>query len=170
MYSKKADIIYLIVSLAGFLIFAISFLLMPVGSKEITQEFNTVNLIAGLMFWVGLLAGTISQILLSVGCKRWLRSENIDLSLVNQPKIGLISFFRNKTAIIFDIIMILSLIGFAATAVVTDATGYACYIFIALFSFSFCAHCIFNGRSYYFIENSESIKRKNEKSKTDVNG
>jgi len=168
MYTKKNETIYLIVSIIGFLIFSISFLLMPVETTGAEQGPNAVTVVAGIMFWIGLLVGVIAQICLSASRKNWFNKNKVRLPLSNQPKLGLITFFRNKTAIGFDVLLIISLVGLIVSIALTNATGYGCYIFLALTTFSFCSHCIFNGKNYYFIENKGSIKKAIEKSKADT--
>lgn len=168
MYTKKNETIYLIVSVIGFLIFSISFLLMIVKTKGAEQGPNVVTLVAGVMFWIGLLVGAIAQICLSVSRKNWFNKNRVCLPLSNQPKLGVITFFRNRTAIVFDVLLIIALVGLIVSVILTNATGYACYIFLALTAFSFCSHCIFNGKNYYFIENKGSIKKAIEKSKADA--
>lgn len=168
MYTKKNETIYLIVSIIGYFIFSISFLLMPIEAKGVEQGPNVVTVVAGIMFWIGLLVGIIAQICLSASRKNWFNKNRVRLPLSNQPKLGLITFFRNKIAIIFDVLLIVALVGLIVSVMLTDATGYACYIFIALTTFSFCSHCIFNGKNYYFIENKGSIKKAIEKSKADA--
>ena len=168
MYTKKNETIYLIVSIIGYFIFSISFLLMPIEAKGVEQGPNVVTVVAGIMFWIGLLVGIIAQICLSASRKNWFNKNRVRLPLSNQPKLGLITFFRNKIAIISDVLLIVALVGLIVSVMLTDATGYACYIFITLTTFSFCSHCIFNGKNYYFIENKGSIKKAIEKSKADT--
>lgn len=162
---KKKETAYLIASIIGFLLFSVSFLLMPVETDDAMQGPNAITIAAGLMFWLGLLVGIITQISLSSRRKKWFARNRVRLPLA---KLGLISFFKNKIAIAFDALLVLSLIGLIVSVVITKATGYVCYIFIALTSFSFCAHCIFNGKNYYFIENKENIKKTVEKAKTNA--
>ena len=168
MYTIKNETIYLIVSIIGFFVFSISFLLMPVETKGAEQGPNVVTLVTGSMFWLGLLVGAVAQICLSASRKKWFNKNCVHLPLSNQPKLGLITFFRNRTAIVFDVLLIIALVGLIVSVILTNATGYACYIFLALTTFSFCSHCIFNGKNYYFIENKGSIKKAIEKSKTDA--
>ena len=85
--------------------------------------------------------------------------KKLTVCLKNNYLLGLISFFQNKKAKVFDVLAGVTLAGVAISIILTDARGYVCYVFIALFTFSFCAHCIYNGKNYYFIKNKESIKK-----------
>lgn len=165
---KKKEMIYLIASIIGFLLFSVSFLLMPVETDDTMQGPNAITIAAGLMFWLGLLVGIIAQISLSYSRKKWFARNRVRLPLTNQPKLGLFSFFKNTTAIVFDVLLVMSLIGLIISVILTSGTGYACYVFIASTSFGFCAHCVFNGKNYYFIENKENIKKAIEKARANA--
>lgn len=168
MYSKKNHMAYLIVSIAAFLVFSISFLLMPVEADPMVQGPNAYTIVAGLMFWIGLLVGIVMQVILSTLRRNWFSRNKVKLPLTNQPKLGLISFFRNRTALVFDVMLVVSIIGLVIAMVATNAVGYSCYVFMALTSFSFCAHCIFNGKIYYFIENKDNMRKAIEKTKSNA--
>ena len=168
MRREKSYTGYLICSVICFLIFSISFLLMPIKSNEASQELSVVTLVAGLMFWIGLVIGIITQIILSSIRKRWITKNKIKGRVENQPRLGLISFFRNKAATFFDALLILSLLGLIISIATIDANDYMCYVFIALLSFSFCTHCIFNGKNYFFIKNKDNIQKNIKKSKSNA--
>lgn len=168
MYSKKNHMAYLIVSIVAFLVFSISFLLMPVEAEPMEQGTNVYTIVAGLMFWIGLVVGILMQVILSVLRRNWFSRNRVRLPLTNQPKLGLISFFKNKTAVVFDVMLIISIVGLVIAMLVTDAVGYSCYVFMTLTCFSFCSHCIFNGKIYYFIENKDNMRKALEKAKSNA--
>ena len=168
MYSKKNYMAYLIVSIAAFLVFSISFLLMPVEVDPMEQGTSVYTIVAGLMFWLGLIIGILMQVILSILRRNWFSRNRVRLPLTNQPKLGLITFFKNRVALVFDVMFIVSVIGLVISLIATDAVGYSCYVFMALTSFSFCAHCIFNGKIYYFIENKDNMRKAIDKSKSNA--
>lgn len=168
MYNKRNHMAYLIVSVVAFLVFSISFLLVPVEADTTEQGTNVYTIVAGLMFWIGLVVGIVMQVILSILRRKWFLRNKVKLPLTNQPKLGLISFFKNKTAMVFDVMLVVSIIGLVLAMVATDAVGYSCYVFMALTSFSFCAHCIFNGKIYYFIENKDNMRKAIEKAKSNA--
>lgn len=159
MCKKSKCNVYLIASVISFFVFSVSFLLMPIETRKVINDVNLVSIVAGVMFWLGLVIGSVMQILFckSIGKVAFEKKTN--------P--GLISFFKNKLAMVFDVLLILSGLGLVFSIILTSATGYACYIFVTLTAFCFCAHCIFNGKNYCFIANIDNIKTENRNVKAD---
>lgn len=140
----KKGFIPLMISIFGFLIMSSSFLLIPIDIEVISLR------ISGFMFWSGLIVGIGFQVYLSI-YRRNMMTNRIRRKINRQVKIGIISLCRNTVAIIFDSIMAISVIGLIITMILTNGMGTICYVFIFLTIFSFCMHCIFNGRIYYYI-------------------
>lgn len=146
---KKKDKILLFISVLAFFLFSISFLLMPTDNSVLT-------VISGTIFWAMLIIGIVSQIIVSISIRNW-KTEKRGKLKRHLKRIGLISFFSNPIATTFDILMIVGVIGFVISMLITQATGYACYIFIAITVLSFSFHCIFNGKNFYYIKNEENL-------------
>ncbi len=160
MNSRK-DYIILWISIISFLLMAMSFILMPF---EFTSEkLKLLNLISGIMFWLFLVVGIITQIMLTQQRKRWLIRHHLKRHRIKK-RMGLVSFFQNMPGCIADIVSVVSLIALIVTAILTDVSGFMCYIFLALFVFSFSMHCILNGKNYYFITNKQKIEEMQRKS------
>lgn len=157
MYKKSIYFIYLLISIIAYFIFSVSFLLMYIDTDKTVQELNAINIVAGTMFWLGLIIGIFMQVLLSSSIKKFCSKNSARILTLNKRKPGLISFFQNRIASFFDITMIISLAGLIISIVLTDASGFSCYIFTALFVFCLCTHSIFNGNNYYFIKNKDKI-------------
>ena len=135
-------------SVAGFAILSLSFLLMPL---------DTMTILSGALFWAGLLAGAGIQIALSARRKALFRKYNVNCKTMQKPRNGLLSFASNKIALVADIVCAVSIIATVLSFVLTNGTGYMCYVSLAMLVFSFSAHCIFNGRIYFYIQNREKI-------------
>ncbi len=151
---KKQDVVLLLISIGSFFLMSCSFLLMPIDLA--TKELQEFNLLIGIMFWVFLLLGIITQIMLGHIRKKWFIRNHIR-RLQFRKKVGIISFVQNLPACIADGFFLISLIGLVISVIITNGTGYACYIFMALLVFSFCMHCILNGNIYYFLTNRDVI-------------
>ena len=82
--------------------------------------------------------------------KRGQRKTAAEAMKPQQP--GMIRFFSNKEAKIADIILAAGLLGTAIAIAVTNGVGYSCYVFIGISVFSFCMHCILNGRMYLYVK------------------
>lgn len=158
--SKKKEIILLYVSIGCFFLMSVSFLLMPIDFA--TRGSQIFNLLIGIMFWTFLVAGLVIQFILNKIRKNWFIRNRIRSSQF-RSKVGLISFVRNLPACIADGILAVSLIGLIISVIATNGIGYVCYIFMALLVFSFCMHCILNGKIYYFITNQDNILNASQK-------
>lgn len=155
---KKKDFVFLIISIVSFLILSISFLIMPIETNVGSGSVGAATIAAGTMFWAGLITGIVMQVLLSVSRKKWLAANNkIRRGIKGEPSLGMFSFFKNKIAMAFDISAFVGLAGLIISMIATNAAGYICYVFIALFIFSLCSHCIFNGKNYFYIMNKEKM-------------
>ncbi len=151
MTAQKKRII-LLISVICFLLMACDFLIMPIGNN-IEKNMSLFKVLTGTLFWLPLISGCVLQIILYSFYKK--KSNN--RKLTDCKFFGAISFFKNKLAAIFDLIFVISLVLFIIMLIFTDATGYFCYVLISLFSFSFCMHCILNGKMYNssFYKNSK---------------
>lgn len=150
MGRKKVDIIWLCVSIASFLLMSITFMFMPLDSSGVYQA-DWYSIAVGACFWIFLILGIVTQFILSKRRRDWYRIQRVKSR--NYKRIGLFAFFQNKFAIVADVAVVISLVGFTATMFITNSVGYTCYVFLSLLVFTFCMHCILNGKIYYHITN-----------------
>ena len=157
MKRKKTDELLLILSVFCFLLLGLTFILMPIDSDATEAETSVITLVTGVLFWFSLVMGLVTQVILSVR-----RKKNLSVNRKDGLKIGFISFFKNIYATIADIGMVCSLIGLVITMIVTQSTGFLCYVFAGIFVFLFCMHCILNGKVFYYIShsNKSSFKKR----------
>ncbi len=164
MGKKKVDIIWLCVSIASFLLMSITFMFMPLDSSGEART-NLYTVVVGACFWIFLVLGIVTQFILSKRRRDWYRIQRVRSR--NYNRIGLLAVFKNKLAIVADIAFVISLLGFAVTMFMTNSTGYTCYVFLSLLVFSFCMHCILNGKIYYHITNHyDSLSLHDKRSST----
>lgn len=162
MSRKQVDTIWLGLSIFFFLMFSVSFLLMPLGSETPTENISAYTMVAGLMFWISIIMGIVTQCVLAHRRRSWYVIHRIRKVSATQ-KVGLISFFKNSYAIVADVVTILSLIGLVIAMIATQGTGYICYVLVSLFVFSFSMHCILNGKVFYHIINQNKMLQAIEK-------
>lgn len=155
MKSKRTDYAWLIASIVSFLLLSISFLLMPIECNNVLGGVS-IPMLAGVLFWSSIVCGIVTQVVLAHRIKSWLASNKIKCGR-SVRKYGLISFFKNPFAIAADIAMIVGLVGLVVSIVLTHGIGYVCYVFLALFVFSFSMHCILNGKTFYTMKNKSKI-------------
>lgn len=124
--------------LAQIISFAISSLMIclsPICSYDEGKAKMIMSVIVSTVFWIGLIAGIVLDVLLG--------KDNKEL----KGKMGLISFFKNKIAMIFDILFVISLI--LSLVVVISKTALAIgSVAIAVCIFSFEMHCVLNGKCF----------------------
>ncbi len=170
---KDKNKIYFWLSILSFFILSTSFLLMPI-------QVVVINRIMGVVFWVSLLCGILTQILLSRSISRERKNnkkalengQNSSKAELEEEKnrvfgnIGIFSFLRNPIAMLADLLLAVSFFGFLLVMLFTDRSGYICFIFIALLIFSFSMHCIWNGKCcFYLFHLSNPLKNKKNKEK-----
>lgn len=156
MNRKRTDTSMLVTSVGAFCLMSASFLLMPV---------EKLSVLAGGCFWAGLLAGMTLQVLLEVRRRNFFKEHRANWRKMQRPRNGLLTFGANPLAKVADVLLIISFIGLVASLWLTRGTGYLCYIMISVTVFSFCMHCVLNGRNYFHIKNREIIRRVLEKKK-----
>ena len=152
MERKKNDVIWLIVSVGSFALMSTSFLLMPLDKT--VEQYDAMDIIPGVMFWLFLILGITGQILLTIRRKRDIRTNRKKKIQEIKSRIGLISVFANIPAIVADVGFAISLVAFVIATKVTNGMGYICYILLAVCVFTFCSHCIFNGKIYQYVTKS----------------
>lgn len=162
--NKKIDIILLATSLVSFLLVAVSLTVMSFGSSATSKGISDLGMVCGICFWLFLITGGVLQVLLSRRIRNWKEKYQRAIPGMNEyPKIGLVSVFRNLPGAIGDLLFIVSVIAFAVSYFLTDGIGVICYISLSIIFFSFCSHCIFNGKNYYYIVNRQAIENKYKK-------
>lgn len=144
---KKARIL-LSGSVVSFFLMSASFLLMPIDLMA--------NAVVGIMFWIFFLLGIVFQIILASQKESWIQNEQKRKRRLHKKRVGIFSFMQNFLACIADVICVLCIIGLIVSVYLTNGIGYVCYIFMAMLSFSFCMHCILNGKIYYYITNQKN--------------
>ncbi len=144
METKKNRML-LWLTLGGFCVMGVSFLLMMPHPK---LSGPTASLLAGILFWLSLVTGVTCQSILSCRRRAWERKNH---KKSGWKKVGLFCFWQNRAAAVADTLMAASLVALIISLAVTNASGYACYVFLGLFVTAFASHCIFNGKNYRYV-------------------
>lgn len=142
MSSVKKEIVILTISIISYFLLAASFLFMPLENEQL-------QIMAGVMFWVFLILGIVSQVLLAI----WFRqacSKNKEWRIQKQ-RIGIFTIGKNKFSVVADIVLLISAVTFVVLMIFTRGTGYISYIVLTILVFSFSMHCVLNGKVYYYI-------------------
>lgn len=153
---KQANTL-LLLSTISFFIMSVDFMFMPIGSNDITHDYRWLDIITGLLFWIGLIVGTVLFVIYISKCKKLYNENHGNKNVYQEKHIGLITFFSNKEAMIADVALLVSVVLFAILMIFTDRTSYICYISISILVFSFIMHCILNSKSFYVHQGLKKI-------------
>lgn len=156
MKQNKVDRLLLGISIGGFAVLAISFMLMPV---------EALGFMPGILFWGGLLTGVVLQIVLETRRNSLFAKYNVKRETMQKARNGLLSFRSNSLAAVADIFLIVSAVATILAFILTKGTGYLCYVCLSVLIFSFCMHCILNGRIYIFVKNQNKVRQVLEQKK-----
>ena len=135
---------------------SISFMLMPI---------ETLRMVPGLLFWGGLIVGVAFQIILEARRRAFFARYNVKREKMQKPRNGFLTFGSNQIAMIADNFLVVSLVATILTFVYTKGYGSICYVCITVLLFSFCMHCIFNGRNYFHVNNQNKVRQVLEQKK-----
>lgn len=149
MNRKRTDCVLLAISAVGFFLMSVSFILMPL---------ETIGIFSGVIFWGGLVLGVTLQIVLEARRRAFFAKYNMKCNKMQKPRNGLLTFGSNQLAKIADIAMIVSIGATILAFICTKGLGFLCYVFIAATVFTFCLHCIFNGRIYFHAKNQMKVQ------------
>lgn len=156
MSRKQTDILLLKLSIFGFGVMSLSFLLMPV------EQFG---FFAGGLFWIGLLLGASMQVVLEMRRRNFFANYRVPMRKMQRPRNGLLTFGANRPAKIADCVLGISAAFLTLSIVLTRGTSFWCYILIGSTIFSFSMHCVLNGRNFFHIINQSKIQQVLEKKK-----
>lgn len=138
-----------LVSILSFLLSSISFMFLYFADYQKNNFTKILGYILPSIFWLGLIIAIVIQILLY----RKLKVK------VDRNQIGIISFFKNRYAIVFDILTILLTI-VTIILLIKNVNNFITFLIISLLIISFEMHCVFNGKYFNYILTEE--EKKNE--------
>ena len=146
-------------SIFGFFLMSLSILLVP---------FEKWKVLPGLMFWGGMFLGIFAQVTLELRRRAFFSSYGVRREKMQKKRIGLLTFASNPIASVADNAMVASIVATVTVLVLKKGTGYLCYILLAATLFTFCLHCIFNGRIYFHVQNQNKIRQVLEQKKVNL--
>ena len=133
-----------ILSAISFLVSSATILLMPYGSFEPDGNILLAYILAGL-FWLFLILGFVFLLVLNNRRKKDILNARID-------GIGLFRFFRNKPAIVFDLLLFAGIVTLIVSLLVLRTLPSEITLagtFTTVFSLEM--HSLFNGKNYAWL-------------------
>ena len=158
MRTNRADLLFLLISILAFLTMSVGFLLMKVVS---------LVYLPGIFVWSGLLIGVVFQVVLVVRRRRFYHQSGVKAEKRKRAGLGVFTFASNRLAMVADILLLISVGAVVIAYICTKGIGWSCYIAISVAVFTFCLHCILNGRVFYYVVHFPKIrhqlKQRNQK-------
>ncbi len=159
MKRTNADRVFVFLSLCGFSVAAVSFLLMSVIKNPVLH---------GSLFWGGLLVGIVFQVILEARRRALFASYHVERRTMQKPRCGLFTFASNKGAVLADVLFFAGIATTVLAFIYTKGTGYVCYIGISVTLLSFCMHCVLNGRNFFHANNQDRVRQVLEQKKANT--
>lgn len=127
-----------------------SILLMPIAVQMGEQDRKMTALI-GIIFWISAIVGYV-LIAMANAERKWfiIRKGDGDVKMNCHP--GIVTFFTNVPATVFDVTMVLSFLMFIIINFTDWRYEYITYVLLFLMVLSLNMHCLFNGRIYKAIK------------------
>ena len=150
MNKHKSDVFLFVLLVISLFFVSLSFMLIPVETDILVGELSLMPFVSGIMFWAFLILAVVFLVVLSVKRKSFYTTYKLKES-EKHKRIGLMSFFKNKYAVVIDILMFVSFCLLLMIFIVTDGKYYDSYVAITIFLFLFFMHCIFNGKLFFYI-------------------
>lgn len=147
MKSQTIDKVLFILCVVFAFLSSASVMFMPMVSD--VRVTNMVPLyINASVFWGMLILSIASIVILNAR-----RKSSMKRSQRKQEKFmpGIIKFFSNIPAVIFEIIFAVCIIILALCIAFFDINEYYIFALIASVLFSFNMHCVFNGKNYFYV-------------------
>ena len=128
-------------------ILSVSVSIMPYNSK--TDGVTDMKILTGVMFWLGLIGTMLFASLINYFRRK---DKLFNKAAEKYNKLALIHFFQNRPAMVFDVILILTVLGFVAI-LIFDLNLFFKFSFLSAIIFSFGMHCILNGINFVYVMN-----------------
>lgn len=135
------------ISVFTFVLSSVSFMLFYFVDYQKNNFAKALGYLLPAIFWLDLIIAVIMQILISSKLKM----------KITKNRIGVVSFFQNRYAAIFDGLMIVSFI-ITVILLIKHTNSFIVFFIISLFVISFEMHCILNGKYFNTIFLKENNK------------
>lgn len=141
-------------------------LLIPYSNIEGTKAQQMMAYIIAFLFWASIIGEVVLVRLASRERKR-LDRKLCKGKEINQSLFGVFSFFKNKEAIVTDIILFLSVILLGVIIWTNVKTSWIIIGVVSVLVLSFNLHCILNGKNYRYLKEIRKVKteKKNRRGK-----
>ena len=130
-------------SVAAFLMSSMTIWFMPMATSG-ESGVNPLLYVLAVIFWIGFIMGFVFLLPIS-------RQRKIDRRYVGKGGIGLLRFFSNKPAAVFDILLIIGIIVLTISLILQTLPGGVMLTSIFVSVFGIEMHGLFNGKNYEYL-------------------
>lgn len=149
MKRYQQDRLWLCLWICCYLLLSVSILLMAADATSARPDTALIWL-PGILFWLSLLGSIAIYVVLACRRRRWYQNSQARRGRFMRG-IGIISFFKNRYAMVADVSMMASLCALVVSFWLTNGHGWVAYLCTAWFLFSFSMHCVLNGKIFYYV-------------------
>ncbi len=149
----KKYILFYFLSILCFIVSGISLLCVPLTNVNSDGISKSMMYIIAAVFWLGIICEVV-LFLKANSLRRAIeqRNKRNNVEISSNTGFGFISFFRNREAIICDILLFVSVILFAVLTIFKIDIQWLIIISVVLLFLSFNMHCFINGKNYKYIK------------------
>lgn len=149
--------IWFVLSLVFVLVQSVCLLVIPILEID-----NVLNAIFAVLFWVCLIL-YIASVMLSSNERKKIEKSKFRVKKLKKNHIGILKFFQNKEAVIFDVLLFISTALIIVSVIMKTEFEWLIAVGLFLWFVSFNLHCLFNGKNYTYIKAYEFYKKEHEK-------
>lgn len=159
---KKQGRVEFLMAAGGYAMVTLSVLILPLSGTGNQAAAQVFGYLVGILFWLGILFGTIFYIKLSRQMKPIITKRNSKKKQTKKIPAGL-RFFHNKYGRAADICLIVGLIGSAAAIVLEKQAIWIQWVFMVLLVTAVWMHFLLNGITFeYLFGLTKKIQQKAE--------
>lgn len=153
MKNIKVTALFYWLSAVFYLLNAAMLLVMPFVPLFPIAANRKYTLIVGLTFWITL-ALAIAAIVLAIISRRKFKKANPKAYNASDCRWGVITFFSNVIAIIFDLMFVVAAFALCIMLMLGRFKGYFAFVVLFMLVLSLSMHCLFNGRVFKTIKHN----------------
>ncbi len=144
----------------GCLVAGLSLAFIPLVDLDGSVVQKTFAIVVALLFWLGLITEIVFFVLANKQCsvieERLIKKGSKSF---NDTKIGVISFFTCREAMIADILSAITLIVVILMIAFKVTSDWLFIIFAVILFFSFNLHCFLNGKNYKYLKEIQKFMK-----------
>ncbi len=136
--------LYFYISTMFVVVAAVMLVLIQFVEVDGTKFQMVFPMVIAAVFWLSVICSQVFMCLVNISRKKAKYNDD--------SKIGLISFFKNKEAMVADIALMVFAVEVVLLFIFKVNSGFIVTVSVALLFLSFFMHCYLNGKNYRYIK------------------